>query len=221
MTSVAEPDTGVAGPETGLAALIDALPTAVYTTDVRGYLTSFNRVAAELAGRTPILGKDRWCVSYRIYHPDGTLMDPETCPLAETLRTGAPVRGKAILAERPDGARVPLMPFPTPLFDEIGRLTGAVNLLVDISALTDAETKAARRADRASRVVPLHRSALSRRVERRNLRRRARRHRPWHALFARFDPSIRRRGRDALRRFARSLRRLSRSRDRAHAMVSR
>jgi two-component sensor histidine kinase len=36
-------------------------------------------------------------------------------------------------AERPDGTRVPFIPYPTPLHDEAGKLVGAVNMLVDIT----------------------------------------------------------------------------------------
>ena len=37
------------------------------------------------------------------------------------------------IAERPDGTRVPFIPYPTPLFDASGELIGAVNMLVDIT----------------------------------------------------------------------------------------
>jgi signal transduction histidine kinase/ActR/RegA family two-component response regulator len=37
------------------------------------------------------------------------------------------------IAERPDGTRVPFLPYPTPLRDASGALVGAVNMLVDIS----------------------------------------------------------------------------------------
>ena len=37
------------------------------------------------------------------------------------------------VAEQPDGTRISFIPYPTPLFDKSGRLTGAVNMLVDIS----------------------------------------------------------------------------------------
>jgi PAS domain S-box-containing protein len=59
--------------------------------------------------------------------------------MAEVLRTGKPVRGIDAIAERPDGHRIAFMPFPSPLFDEHGQLTGAVNLLVDISDRTLSE----------------------------------------------------------------------------------
>ena len=43
------------------------------------------------------------------------------------------------MAERPDGERRTFTPYPTPLFDEEGRLTGAVNMLVDITDRKRAE----------------------------------------------------------------------------------
>ncbi len=53
--------------------------------------------------------------------------------MGQTLRTGKPVRGVEAVLERPDGSRVLFAPHPTPLFDANGKLTGAVNLLLDIT----------------------------------------------------------------------------------------
>jgi PAS domain S-box-containing protein len=49
------------------------------------------------------------------------------------------------VAERPDGTRVPFIAYPTPLFDASGKLTGAVNMLVDISERKRAEAELAER----------------------------------------------------------------------------
>src|SRR6185437_17034588 len=43
------------------------------------------------------------------------------------------IRGMNAVAERPDGSRVPFMPYPTPLFDANGELVGAVNMLFDLT----------------------------------------------------------------------------------------
>jgi PAS domain S-box-containing protein len=113
--------------------LVEALPSAIYATDAEGRITFYNEAAAQLWGRRPRLGEDWWCGSWRLYWPDGTRMQHDECPMAQTLRTGKPVRGVEAVAERPDGTRFPFIPFPTPLFDRPGRLTGAVNVLMDIS----------------------------------------------------------------------------------------
>ena len=127
--------------------LLEALPAAVYTTDATGTITFCNRAAIDMAGRTPIIGRDQWCVTFRLYHPDGTPLPHEQCPMAIALKERRPVRDVEIMAERPDGQLVPVMPFPTPLFDRSGRLVGAVNVLVNISKLKAAEQAEVRRAD--------------------------------------------------------------------------
>ena len=121
--------------------VLDALPAAVYTTDAQGRVTYYNRAAAELAGREPVIGSDEWCVTWRLYAPDGTFLPHDECPMAIALRENRPVRGVEALAERPDGSRRPFLPFPTPLRDLAGNLVGAVNMLVDISERKEAESQ--------------------------------------------------------------------------------
>ncbi|HXK16177.1 MAG TPA: PAS domain S-box protein, partial [Polyangiaceae bacterium] len=125
--------------ERQLRALVEALPAAIYTTDPEGRITFYNKAAAALAGREPVIGRDEWCVTWRLYAPDGTPLAHDSCPMAVALKENRPVRGVAAVAERPDGTRVPFLPFPTPLRDEEGRLIGAANMLVDISPVKAAE----------------------------------------------------------------------------------
>lgn len=119
--------------------LIDALPAAVYTTDAEGRLTFFNEAAADLAGRRPEIGIDSWSVSLKLYSPSGAPMSDDECPMAVALKTGEPVRDREIIVERPDGTRRNILPFPTPLRDGLGRVIGAVNMLVDITDRKHAE----------------------------------------------------------------------------------
>ena len=119
--------------------LFDALPAAIYTTDAAGRITYYNDAAATLWGQRPPLGASAWCGSWKLFWPDGTPMRLDECPMAMALREDKPVRGMEAIAERPDGTRVPFIPYPTPLHDESGKLTGAVNMLVDISERKRAE----------------------------------------------------------------------------------
>ena len=64
--------------------------------------------------------------------------------MALTLRSGEAVRGVEAIAERPDGTRIPFQPHPTLLRDASGRVTGAINLLVEIAERKQAEIDAAR-----------------------------------------------------------------------------
>jgi PAS domain S-box-containing protein len=74
-----------------------------------------------------------------LYWPDGKRMTHGECPMAIAIKERRPVRGMEAIAERPDGTRVPFIPYPTPLFDNDGELIGAVNLLVDITGRKRAE----------------------------------------------------------------------------------
>ena len=112
---------------------IEALPAAVYMTDAEGQLTFYNEAAVAFWGCRPDLGESKFCGSWKLYWPDGTPLPHDECPMAMALQQRRPIRGLEALAERPDGTRIPFVPYPTPLFDASGRLTGAVNMLVDIS----------------------------------------------------------------------------------------
>jgi len=119
--------------------LLDALPAAIYTTDAAGVITSYNQAAVEFSGRTPEIGNDQWCVTWRLYWPDGRPMARGECPMARALNEDRPIRGGEAIAERPDGTRVPFMAYPTPLHDGSGRLVGAVNMLVDLTAAKEVD----------------------------------------------------------------------------------
>jgi PAS domain S-box-containing protein len=147
VSSVIEPVRSRQIGELDFRALFDSFPAAVYTTDVAGYITYFNKAAEDLAGHSPRIGQDRWCVSWRLLREDGTELPHDQCPMATALREARPIRNVAAIAERPDGTRTPFMPFPTPLFDAEGELIGAVNMLVDISALKAIEATSVQRAD--------------------------------------------------------------------------
>lgn len=60
-------------------------------------------------------------------------MRHDECPMAIALKERRPVSGMEIIVERPDGRRARVLPHPTPLFDAEGRLTGAVNMLIDVT----------------------------------------------------------------------------------------
>lgn len=119
--------------------VLDALPVALYVTDAEGRITFYNDAAAEFWGHRPELGTAQWCGSWRLFWPDGRPMRHDECPMAVALKEGRTVLGTEAIAERPDGTKVPFAPYPTPLKDNSGRVIGAVNLLVDISARKEAE----------------------------------------------------------------------------------
>ncbi|RYZ47487.1 MAG: PAS domain S-box protein [Sphingobacteriales bacterium] len=135
-------DTIQPGLQTARHQLLDCLAAAIYTCDQNGFITFYNPAAAELWGREPELGKDLWCGSWKIWQPDGiTPLSLDGCPMAIALKDGVSVRGVEIVVERPDGVRRHIMPHPDPVLDEHGRVTGAINMLVDITTLKEKENE--------------------------------------------------------------------------------
>lgn len=110
----------------------DLFPAPVYATDEEGRISYFNSAAVDFAGRAPTLGVDRWCVSWKMFDPQGTYVPHERCQMAISVREGYAVRGIEAIAERPDGSRASYRAFPTPAIDEQGRTVGGVNLLVPL-----------------------------------------------------------------------------------------
>ena len=96
-----------------------------------------------LWGHRPPLGTSEWCGSWKLFWPDGTPLPHDQCPMAVALKEDRAVRGTEAAAERPDGTRVPFIPYPTPIHDETGKLVGAVNMLVDITDRKHAEERQA------------------------------------------------------------------------------
>ncbi len=130
--------------ENSAQSLIDNLEVAVYTCDAQGYITMYNNAAASLWGRQPEIGKDLWCGSWKIYELDGITEIPlDTCPMALTLKEGKAIAGREILIEKPDGERRIVIPYPRPFLGAEGKVTGAVNLLVDVSSYKRIEQREA------------------------------------------------------------------------------
>jgi PAS domain S-box-containing protein len=117
------------------ARLFEQLPFAMYVCDRDGLVLRYNRRAAELWGRAPKLRDqdERFCGSYRMFRPDGTLLPHDQCPMADVLRTGVSVREQEVHIERPDGSRGIALVDIEAIKGSGGNIVGAVNCFQDIT----------------------------------------------------------------------------------------
>lgn len=115
--------------------LIDALPAAAYTCDNSGLITYYNQAAVDFWGRKPRLNSpvDRFCGSFKLYSTEGVPIPHEDCWMAVALRDSTTIHGKEIVVECEDGSRKTALAHASPLLNTEGQITGAVNVLVDIS----------------------------------------------------------------------------------------
>ena len=123
--------------------LLEALPAAIYTTDADGRLLLWNRAASSLWGREPLAGMEKYCGAHLLFTPEGEKLPDERSAVARLLRGEAPAAGEEVVIERPDGSVRHVLVNAAPLRDEHGALTGAVNMLVDISARRASEAELA------------------------------------------------------------------------------
>jgi PAS domain S-box-containing protein len=125
--------------------LLGALPAAIQTTDTVGRITYCNQAAVDLWGKSPEFGKDTRHNIYRLYYTDGTPMPDNEQPCQISMRERRKVEGLEALLERADGTRIPIIPCPSPIFDELGKFVGVVNMHIDISPRKRAEEALAER----------------------------------------------------------------------------
>jgi len=118
--------------------LLEALPAAIYTTDAAGRVTfyikppshwqaagrSWGRIDGASAGASIGRTAPRWRMMNARWR--------SRCGKTEQSEEGGDCRAAG-------WARIPILPYPTPLHDESGKLVGAVNMLVEISDRKKAE----------------------------------------------------------------------------------
>lgn len=119
---------------------IKGLPAAFYSCNADGFIELYNESAVNLWGRVPQIGKDLWCGSWKIYKNDGSPLPLDECPMAIALKEGRSVSFEIVI-ERPDGSRRNVLPHPKPVYDANGKITGAINTLIDITEQVNARKK--------------------------------------------------------------------------------
>ena len=144
--------------------LVDTLPVAVFTVDGEGSIQLYNEAAVRLWGRRPRVGIEKWTGAHAIFTPEGKPLPREALPIARVVRNGEPVDKTEVVFERPDGTRVHAISHPRPTFDSLGRVVGAINVVVDISERIRGEAELAitkdQLADQVESLTALHNLAM-------------------------------------------------------------
>ena len=121
-----------------LEALLDSLPEGVVVVDATGRVTDLNDMAHRLMGWE--LGRDINERPVEIQRPDGTPCAIDDIPIIRTLRDNVRVRGQHLVVIHPQERRPrDIYISTTPLRDAEGRVTGAIGVYQDISALKNVE----------------------------------------------------------------------------------
>lgn len=131
--------------------LIQNLPVATCYCDADGKIVIYNKAAVTLWGREPEIGKDLWCGA-NAYDKKNNRIVFDSYPMIVALKEGKQVVGEEIIIERPDGERRNVMLYPVAFVDASGQMTGAVNVLTDITEIKKTE-KALRQSEKKYRQI--------------------------------------------------------------------
>jgi PAS domain S-box-containing protein len=146
--------------------LIANLPAAIYTTDKEGNILLYNKAAEKLWGKKPLTGKDYWCGSLAIFDNEGNEIKHADCLMAQSVRTGMPIRGRDIIIKRPQGDIRHVIPYPSVICNSKKVITGGVNVLIDVTELKEAEAELEKLSLIAKKTVnPVIISNLEREIE--------------------------------------------------------
>jgi two-component system, chemotaxis family, CheB/CheR fusion protein len=122
-----------------LETLLDLVPVGIFIAeDGDKEQVRANRRAAELAGYSPDSKLTTMPADLRILR-DGRLVARGEQPMAMALEQGTDVPEYEARIERADGSGIDVMMSATPLFDQSGKVRGAIGALVDISRHKRAE----------------------------------------------------------------------------------
>ncbi|HET8875358.1 MAG TPA: chemotaxis protein CheB [Casimicrobiaceae bacterium] len=124
--------------ETHYRMLFAAAPMAIFVCDRDGVIRYYNRRAAELWGREPEIGVERYSGAVKLWLPNGVPLPHEHSPMAGVLATGVSAHNVELEIERPDGSRLSVLENFSPLKNESGAITGAITSFMDITEQKDA-----------------------------------------------------------------------------------
>ncbi len=125
-----------------LQTVLDTVPSGIIVTEGPELRVAFmNRRSQEFFRVRPEIGEPlpSYLANSKLLHPDGTPFAEEDLPIHRSLRTGEVVCGEEMIIETEDGQRSYLLLGSAPLYDEHGRISGAVASTEDITPLRKAE----------------------------------------------------------------------------------
>lgn len=113
--------------------LIQNLPIAIYTTDLKGRIELYNQAAVDLWGCEPRLNEDLWCGNTAMYTADGmTPVSLSDSPMTRVLN-GQAMSNEEIIIRKPDGTKILMQVNSALIRDADGNTLGAIHMLSDIT----------------------------------------------------------------------------------------
>jgi len=117
--------------------LIYGLPIALYKCDANGKMELYNQAAVKLWGGETKIGTDFSSRSWQLLNPDGTVVPESKIPVIQALQNGI-ISNSPFIIKRSDGTQSHVIPYPQPVYNSLGEITGLINTLIDITEQVEA-----------------------------------------------------------------------------------
>ncbi len=113
------------------AVILDNISDGVFTVDTEWRLTSFNRAAEQITGRTgaEVMGKP----CHEIFQAS---ICGKSCAIAATIKSGKADKNRCIHIKNIDGVQIPISICAAPMYDSGGNLIGGVETFRDLRPAT-------------------------------------------------------------------------------------
>jgi len=121
------------------SSLIQHLPEAIFTCDLKGFITLYNNAAVNLWGKEPVVGKDLWCTPCKVYNKSGLNYLQQHCHTENHLNECRPVYGEELVLVRHDGSTSIIKIFPSSIYTKNGHIAGTVNMLMNVTKENEVE----------------------------------------------------------------------------------
>lgn len=113
--------------------MLENMPVAIYTCGIDGTLTFYNRAAADLWGRAPEIGIEKWSGVTKAYSADGDVLPRNYNPIATALATGNTGQPEEVIIERADTSLVHVLVQLSFMYDENKGINGIAITLIDVT----------------------------------------------------------------------------------------
>ncbi|MGQ9455512.1 MAG: PP2C family protein-serine/threonine phosphatase [Armatimonadota bacterium] len=146
-----------------LQTVLDTVPSGIIVTEgPEARIAFMNRRSQEFFRMPPEIGEPlpSYLANSKLLHPDGTPFDEKDLPIHRSLRDGKVVCGEELIIETEDGERSYLLLGSAPLYDDDGKIYGAVASTEDITPLRKAEEALRRAYARERRISETLQQAL-------------------------------------------------------------
>lgn len=123
--------------------ILDNMTDGVYFVDKDRQITYWNQGAEGISGFAPSEVRGQWCGDDVLHHVDdnGEKLCDGSCPLLETMDDGQPREIDAFMLHKA-GHRVPVHIKASPIYDDDGKIIGAVEVFSDSSPKISAVQRA-------------------------------------------------------------------------------